>query len=69
MPSNMASAVRSELVADVVLQALADLHPDRAHRDLKLSNLVTENIFTQHCSVKLLDWANSRLHSEGRCVH
>ena len=48
-----------------VLQALADIHPNRAHRDLKLANLVTAGFLGPQSSLKLLDWANSRSITEG----
>ena len=49
------------------MQALADVHPSRAHRDLKLDNIMIAEYFGSHASIKLLDWANSRASSEGTC--
>lgn len=48
------------------LQALEDTHRDRSHRDLKSGNvMVSDWDGKAPLRVHLVDWANSRLHTEG----
>lgn len=46
-------------------EALADMHPGRSHRDIKLDNIVTSDYLGSHVGLKLVDWASSRRITEG----
>ena len=50
----------------VQMQALDNLHRERSHRDMKAGNvMVSEWDNSTGLKIHLIDWANSRLHSEG----
>lgn len=46
-------------------QILADLHKERSHRDIKPGNILVAQRLGR-VTVKLVDFAGSRLHSEGK---
>ena len=46
-------------------QILADLHKERSHRDIKPGNILVVQRLGR-VTVKLVDLAGSRLHSEGK---
>ena len=51
-------------------QALEDVHKERSHRDLKSGNVMVSGWDGKSSlRVHLVDWANSRLHSEGELFH
>ena len=47
------------------VQALSDVHERRSHRDLKAGNVMVSGWDTAQLKIYLIDWANSRKHSEG----
>ncbi len=49
----------------LMLQILKDLHVDRSHRDLKPANLMLPGWRDGKVKLRLVDWASSRLHSDG----
>lgn len=50
-----------------MLQALDDLHQERSHRDIKAGNVMVSGWGSgQGLRMHLIDWANSRLHTEGQ---
>ena len=55
----------SDCCADAV-QALVGIHKERSHRDLKSGNVVVSGWDGRGAlKVNLVDWASSRLHTEG----
>ena len=51
----------------VQMQALDNLHQERSHRDMKAGNVMVSGWDNPTgLRIHLIDWANSRLHSEGK---
>ena len=49
------------------LQALTDVHEQRSHRDIKAGNVIVSGWGSgNELKIHLIDWANSRLHEEGK---
>lgn len=48
------------------MQILADLHKERSHRDLKPQNIMVAQSKTGWVAVKLIDFAASRMHDQGK---
>ena len=49
-------------------QVLQDLHLQRSHRDIKPANLMLSGWIKGKVNLTLVDWASSRLHSQGELL-
>ena len=51
----------------MTVQALVDVHQERSHRDLKAGNVMVSGWGQgEDIRIHLIDWANSRMHTEGQ---